>query len=276
MRIEQTSNVYTQHYDSAVDLDHALTTLQPRTDGADAIRQRLQQNKINDVANYGGIRTVKEARKLVVKGWPEGASRIKGLAEQIKDKIQRPTSIRRRMVWDEQGDELELSKVYSGELDSAWRNPRRTASYAPPVITLYLPWGGNWSEFPEELFWKSAPALAVADALESCGYRVELIAVSRASQPRDTDAVTMVTVKPADTPVDLGTLAAVCCHAGIYRTLGFATILHHPAYVSASLGSWEPIEPICNAPSSYTLSSSVYDEQTAIAECNRILAKRRV
>jgi len=277
MRIDKKDNNQFHYYDNACDLASCVDNLPERKGGATNRRNELAEGKVNSDTSsdwYGGLTSVQQAKDLVTKGWTEGASRIKTLAESLQASIPEPTSIRRKLAWSDEGDEIDMGKVYSGQLDSCWQTTKRRSTGVAPIIKVNVPWGGHCGRDSEELFWTAAPALAIADALETAGYRVELETITEI-QHRDIHnghteerQIIRVCLKDAHSPIDMGTLAALCCHSGVFRTLGFGAILHYDGYVNSSLGtSRKPNTPLEGITLQATLS-----EQQAIDECKRVFA----
>lgn len=191
----------------------------------------------------GGV-SPSELEAIVSKGWAEGAQRVRALADSFRDKLPHPTSIRRRKVWTDQGDELDRDKVYSGQLDTAWRRTVRQEMNAQQVVSVVLPWAHYCNVLAEDLFWAGAAMLALTDVLEDAGYSVELLGLNAVSPHatmsrrgrRDNRAdqwltAVQVTVKAAGEPLRMDSVAALLCHAGTYRYYGICSVGGFPAYI---------------------------------------------
>jgi hypothetical protein len=83
---------------------------------------KKSQGSYNDADWYGVRRENKPGEqagmtvaRLVREGWPEGVR----LMEQVQSQIAPPQarSIRRRAQWSDQGDDLNLQRLYAGNID---------------------------------------------------------------------------------------------------------------------------------------------------------------
>jgi hypothetical protein len=171
----------------------------------------------------GGLRGWKEAAALLQTGWPEGAERLRVLAQKLSSQVLQAKSIRRKLTWADAGDEICRDRLQSGQLDSCWRTMRRSQFVGPQTVAIETTWGGHYGQTAEELFWQGAAAAVMTDILEEAGYRVEVYA-NRVSERRGRRHCIRVKVKEADMPMRLDGVAAVLCHAGIFRTFGFLCI----------------------------------------------------
>ena len=100
---------------------------------------------------------------------------------------------------------------------------RRSPFAVPQTVAIETTWGGHYGQTAEELFCQGAAAAVMTDILEEAGYRVEVYA-NRESERRGRRHCIRVKVKEADMPMRLDGVAAVLCHAGIFRTFGFLCI----------------------------------------------------
>lgn len=171
----------------------------------------------------GGLHSWDEAETLLEKGWPEGAERLRALAGKLAAQVPQAKSIRRRLGWVDNGDEVCKDRLQAGQIDQCWRTMRRAPFVAPQTVAIETTWGGHYGQTAEELFWQGAAAAVLTDILEEAGYRVEVYA-NRVSEQSGHRHWTRVKVKEADMPLRPDGLAAVLCHAGIFRTFGFLCI----------------------------------------------------
>lgn len=211
-----------------------------RRDYKEEIRQRLAgQNSYTGRRWYGDLESMDEAADLLEKGWPEGAERVSKLAASISDVLPKAKSVRRKLRWAEDGDEVDRDRVLSGDLDHSWRSSRREAVDAPRTISIETNWGGNCHLTAEQLFWQGAMAAALADRLEDAGYRVEIYAdnyVHHSRGAKTGHSLTRVRIKEAESPLRPDVLAAALCHAGIFRTFGILAIEQSPYRVTTQHG----------------------------------------
>ena len=171
----------------------------------------------------GGLKNWKEAAAVLDNGWPEGAERLRSLAGKLSAQLPQAKSIRRKLTWADDGDEICKDRLQSGQIDQCWRTMRRSPFVSPQTVAIETAWGGHYGQTPEELFWQGAAAAVMTDILEEAGYRVEVYA-NRVIERLVRRHCIRVKVKEADMPMRLDGVAAVLCHAGIFRTFGFLCI----------------------------------------------------
>lgn len=155
-------------------------------------------------------------------GWAEGAAMIAGLAaSELPD----PVSLKRRREWADQGDELDIHRVYAGKLDTAWSRMGKRNSRAPRRITIMCDLSCPWFQKADSLAWRGVAALKLSDALEAAGYQVQILAANCAVGVNDDrkkavghEAVAaLVPIKHYDAPLDLCSLASVLVAPGFKR-----------------------------------------------------------
>ncbi len=175
--------------------------------------------------------------ELFAKGWSNGAQRITKLAEGLS--VPAPTSIRRRRVRGDQGDELDIHRVYSGNLDTAWQRPARMPRIASRVVTIVCPIAICSNTNSEQMFHRGAAVLCLADAMQEAGYNVAIVATITAISFADygkADMVHSVQVKAPEQPLDMGNLAAILAHSGFFRSAGFCMIASYGKRISSNFG----------------------------------------
>ena len=190
-----------------------------------AIRKKMLATAFEHYSSawMGGLTSWKDAMAVLEKGWPEGAERLRVLAGKLSAQVPQAKSIRRRLTWADDGDEICRDRLHSGQVEQCWRTMRRSPFAAPQTVAIETTWGGHYGQTAEELFWQGAAAAVLTDILEDAGYRVEVYANRVLSWRRHRHCI-RVKVKEADMPMRLDGVAAVLCHAGVFRTFGFLCI----------------------------------------------------
>ncbi len=179
-----------------------------------------------------------DLNQLVSQGWAEGARKALALVESFKDSLPAPTSRKRRAQWSDQGDDVEMQRVYSGHLDTAWRRTVRVDTIAPQIVSIALPWAHSAMWGASALFWGGAAVLAITDLLEDAGYSVNLVALNcvQADISQDWLDITQVNIKRAGEPLRPDSVAAMFCHAGTYRYYGIQSCCEGPGRISMGMG----------------------------------------
>lgn len=176
-------------------------------------------------ADWLGAPSLKELTNRLTNGWSDGVDRLMKLAVAELEM----TSIRRRRVRGDQGDEIDMQAVWRGDLSRAWtRTRRQQRTGGTRNVTLICDVAGNCGMGADVMFWRGAAVLRVAEALTEAGYNVGIYA-GAATKNIDAkgkcNACQLVEIKATDAPLDLSSLAALTCMPGYFRTSLFAGIV---------------------------------------------------
>ncbi|MDP6370775.1 MAG: hypothetical protein QF615_14290 [Planctomycetota bacterium] len=212
--------------------------------------------------------------------WPEGRNNLRKLEQDLTGAATTlgVSDCRRKIAWADQGDEIDIHRVYSGDLDTAWQTTRRNGTGLAPIVSIVAGWGGHCGRSHDELFWSGAAALVSAHILEGAGYSVEILAasVTRHTFKSVGQCVVAVRLKNSDTPLELSSIAATACFAGTFRTLGLAAMCLQPTVkVTGSYGV--PEEPSAMEVSKWPtegqpiLIDGSYTRETAVANVRKVL-----
>ena len=169
------------------------------------IRKKMLQEAFEHYGSawMGGLHSWQEAATILEKGWPEGAERLRVLAGKLAGHIPQAKSLKRRLAWADDGDEVCRDRLQSGQLEQCWRTMRRLPFVAPHTVAIETEWGGHFRQTAEELFWQGAAAAALTDILEEAGYRAEVYA-NTVIRWKGHQHWVRVKVKEADMPMRLG------------------------------------------------------------------------
>lgn len=189
---------------------------------------------------YGdGIKTVGDAKAILLNGWAAGAEKIRQHIASVE--IERPEPPRRKPKWMADGDELNDDRAKMGLLDIAWRACPRTPTPNAMPIRVWVPVSASCNKTPEQIFWRGAAAAIAIDAMESVGFRVELWAYSQTTachtlaDGTDATALFAVKLKDADMPMSFDRLAIIA-HAAFLRVAVFRAKLACGARAAYNLG----------------------------------------
>lgn len=190
-------------------------------EGVESFRKRLDHNWMgleNEVLSRDEP-AVEAAKRLVRDGWRKGVD----LMAEVSDKITAPTPkvIRRRQAWRENGDDVEMQRVWSGNIENAWRTTVRDYRNGPQRVRVLIDAiesGGNGAE---GMRWRGVAALKLADLLTEAGYSVQIesvISCKDSSNAGKTFKLRTI-VKEYEAPSDLLTLAATTAMPAYFRAL---------------------------------------------------------
>lgn len=179
-----------------------------------------------------------DCRKVLQDGWPRGVERVQELVAKLRRKLPEPESARRKPRWGDEGDDLDRDKLYSGQLDTAWRTTTRVKRRAPRVVRIAFSWGMSCFASAEQLANSAASLMVLADLLEAADYQTEIVLCGTATHGYGSDAMTsasIVHLKHAGDALNPNNIA-IAGHAGIFRTFGFHMICAHDRPVDCGLG----------------------------------------
>jgi len=118
-----------------------------------------------------GVSSVAELRSVLQKGYPAGVAKL----EQITvGDLPEPQDIRRRRVRSDQGDELDMQAVYRGDLSRAWSRTKRQSRTSVRSVSIVIDLCGNANITSDQLFWRGAAGLRLANELTNAGYSVAI------------------------------------------------------------------------------------------------------
>jgi hypothetical protein len=187
----------------------------------------------------GGFHSSKDFVEFINRGWSEGAWRMREAMDAIA--INGVRSIRRRQIWTDQGDEIDIGRVYNGQLDQAWRGMvRRLGAGGQTHVRILTHVGALGEVRHEDFLWRGAVACLLTDALEEAGYRVELMGYTNANgvfdNQKNGSAAALFPIKGYDEALDIERVAAVTGHAGFHRTVVFGFRMATPYKTSTGFG----------------------------------------
>lgn len=227
------------------------------SDLADMLAQCDQAHARGDSAEDHGLRehgwvgrafnSWAEASAAATALWPEGLDIVQEMLFELRDLdgLLPPRCVRRKARWSaDGGDEVEYDRLRAGQ-GEFWRTTAREEQRGPTTVTVFAAVSTSACRKPEEILWRGAAAIVLADLLEKAGYRVELVACNHVSWAyrNDDGGFQAVTLKHAEQPLDIA--AVVNGLAGwFFRTVFFqAYHVDRPAEVELNYGNPRPISP---------------------------------
>lgn len=145
--------------------------------------------------------------------------------------IQQVKKAKRIRTKDIYGDELDIHRVYQGQLDKAWDRRKRVESNEKMnLITIVVDIGGLGGDPVVESLWRAAATLKIVSDYEAAGKSIKIIVASAANSViigSNAVVAQSITVKNYNERLPLERVAAMC-HLGFHRTFSFASRLCHP------------------------------------------------
>ena len=158
---------------------------------------------------------------------PASSAKVQGIMAEIEGEYEFKSTRRRLANRREDGDELDAGAWIRRETDG-WNRMERTA-FNRKVIRIAVLQSIHSGSTADHLYYRGAAAVALADALEAAGHSVEIASVLcqkglDRNQASDHFTVLETTVKHADQPMDVDSLALICAEIGFFRTIGFISM----------------------------------------------------
>jgi hypothetical protein len=151
-------------------------------------------------------------------GWSEGVDKLRELATK---EIQ-PTSLRRKRIKGDQGDELDIHAIYRGNFSQAWSKTKRMQKLGGSrSVTLVCNLSCAWNVDANELFFRGASVLKLAEALTNSGYNVAIYGADgtdKCSIKENVSITQFVEIKAEDYALDVSSLASLIAMPGYKRT----------------------------------------------------------
>lgn len=239
--IKDNDKAIIRHFDSVGDaLEYSRTPSEANRDSWQEFETRKMGKEW-----YGTEGEQAKVRELINIGWTEGAAKLEKQSGAIQaDNPPKPVNIRRRRSWADQGDSLDIARVYAGSSE-AWqrciKTPANTNRYIEVLVDLCISYGTQESV----IFWRGAAALVLSDLMQAAGYAVKITAgvnVSKLFEGSRKKSVDTFTVKDYQQPLDIVSLSSVVCLAGFFRLVWFQLATTHKDRVTSGLGHVEKLE----------------------------------
>ena len=155
-------------------------------------------------------------RRLIEDGWPEGLELLNEIANKITAPV--PVSIRRTTSWRDAGDDVDMQRIWSGNLDKAWRTTSRANRTGPNRIRILIDAIEGGFVEAKHMRWKGASAMKLCDLLTEAGYNVQLEScVKTKCDGQDLDC--RIIVKDYEQPMIVSSIAATTILPAFFRSL---------------------------------------------------------
>ena len=252
-------------YDSVYEIENAEIL---NIHNANYLKQSLQHTGTDWWGK--GLKDINAVKKAIEEGWPTGYEFLDKMPEFSLGNL---TSIKRKRVRRDFGDEVDPHSILRGELDTAWTGTTKKMTRGNNSIVMVVDIGANGGVSAESLVWKGAVAVALARKLQQSGRAIKIALIDRtigSSNDNNHNAfVVSVTVKDYNTPLDVERLLSSCAMAGFFRYLffkgiallredinyGFGRVSRDPKH----LPHYPGVHDMLLVPS----TDEIYDEETA-------------
>lgn len=196
-----------------------------------------RQSRSVGTRDFNQTETFEECLKVAREGWPEGYANIRSLASTIfdlvSDKVVRPT-----IIHEVTGDMLDMGAFMEGvpECFLQWKEAEETVTGSNQVIRLVFNCAASCGIRRETLIARGAVAVALAEALELSGRRVEIILAESVNTWAGDGFEMFTVVKESWAPIQGDQLAFALCHPDVLRRLVFSLQEQTPKPRNAGVG----------------------------------------
>lgn len=175
--------------------------------------------------------------KMLTNGWPTGVRHAQKLANRMS--VQQPQSRKRRRRRGPVGGDIDMDRVYSGQLDTAWTKTARLNKSAPATAHILVNTTVPARKNSDVIYWRGAVAWQLCQQLEQSGYsvRVSIACPVILFDGHDTEVTITVDVKQSYQRMNPTSMIAGIAHPAIFRLYMLAAIYQRSEYkVGSGLG----------------------------------------
>lgn len=176
------------------------------------------------------------ALKLARDGWPEGRKTISEISEKL-DSLVGETIRKADIQWEVTGDFVDIGRYLTGEPECMGQFTEIELPSTGKIVRVMVNLSASAGIDSHDMVKRGAAAVALIDALESCGRQCELFIVSaQTSTYGNGTHETIVPVKRAGEHMELDRLAFTLAHPANYRRLFFAAWEHESSALRDNIG----------------------------------------
>jgi len=229
MIIKENSEMISVHFDSMVDLMQFKPEVEKNKQIFDGYINGKSRRHYRD-AWLGKVTTSKEIVNMALLGDKETYKVALGRMEKFNsDRVssasQHVQKIKRIKTRSDMGDELDIHKVYQGNLSHAWSKTKRIeVDVKHHLVTIFLNINGNGMVKVADTIWRCALILKLVKEIQLAGKSVKIVVggmVCNAMIQSSKKLTTSITVKKYNETLSPERLAAMT-NIGFYRVFGFA------------------------------------------------------
>lgn len=156
--------------------------------------------------------------RLVRDGYPAGVKLIETVSKNVTAPT--PMSVRRVPKWSDSGDDVDMQRIWNGDLDTAWRTTYRASRRGPQRVRVLIDSIAEGGASAKSMCWRGVAALKLADMLTEAGYSVQVESVIQCKDSFSSNKYKLRTiVKEYEQPLDMMTLAATTALPAFFRSL---------------------------------------------------------
>ena len=165
-------------------------------------------------ASYNG------ALEMLTSGWEKGRDKMEVFQRGITSEI-KPRDIGPQSFFDMTGEECDIGRFCSFDPENMLDFRFEETSKQGRIIKLMVQGWVHAGAKQDQMLRRGAAAVAIADALEGAGYRVELELYFYNRESNEYHSIFYVPVKDADQNLQIDRLTYLFCHVSVMRRLWF-------------------------------------------------------
>jgi hypothetical protein len=189
--------------------------------GATDMQERSSRK--TNASDFNDAPTFEVALERAKLGWPENTARLRDLAATLTNDVMQHVAVTEFRRCEDDGIGVDLDSYIQGEPDCLLR-PYEVTPPGCESVRIVLNACVSWSVEPTVLQAKGAAVVALANALEQAGRRVEII-VAAAIDAKDGSNLHLETyfpAKPEGEPMQLDAMAFSVASGDVFRRMVFA------------------------------------------------------
>lgn len=221
--------------------------------------------------HWAGASNTADAVAKLTSPYEAGAAiinRIEKAAANIK--LPPKMDTRRRRVRGDQGDELDIHRVYRGDHATAWARMGKRQVTSPPMVSIVINSIIQADSAKTVISYRGAVGIVLCQLLEKFGYRVRLVVArgGEAGLNHEEPFSCRTTIKDYGKPLDRETVACAT-HPAMQRVLGMRWSWVHMEGEGSPSGNG--VGAAVKDANEIFISAEVTNERTAIAKIQSVI-----
>ena len=200
------------------------------------------------------------------------------MRESMMGEIAAPTQARRKIRRNQEwGEELDVDRYMSRSITPWDRTVREQQTCRNITIGCNL--SVNSGVAPEQLLYRGAAAIALADMLTSQGFNVSIVAFESVESPTSavSKGVMRYTLKDSTMPLDIASVAFAMCEIAWVRIVGIiGEMRHFPGQISPGYGRAVKLPAADRASCDFVIESDILSKEAAQAWLKACIGQQHV
>lgn len=228
-------------YESMVEVEKVKPSEVNIKDYKDSMKNLERPGDQYQRKSWLGIKGYQPFLKAYKEGWQAGAAELLKLTDTLPEIETR--CIKRKRIKTDQGNHLDIHRVYAGRLDTCW--DARTKKQVKGRKSISFIFFGNINCFSDssEILYRGGVAVQLASLYQKAGYNVSIHSLYSLKyiekNNQDRDHYYFLPVLPMGSRPSIEKMAA-CALAGVFRVFGFRCIEQTETRITCNYGTSKP------------------------------------